>query len=72
MIKTFIVMCGERKKRKYLDVFVSNNTTEYTIIQGLKIVTPQASINHLEKIYNDIKKDWVLQKIQKLKTLYNL
>ena len=72
IINQFVVMCGERKKRKYLDVFVSNNTTEYTIIQGLKIVTPQASINHLEKIYNDIKKDWVLQKIQKLKTLYSL
>lgn len=72
IIKQFIVMCGERKKRKFLDVFVDNLNTEYTIIEGLKIQTPQAAINHHQKIYDEIKQDWVLQKIQKLKTLYGI
>jgi len=72
IIKQFIVMCGERKKRKFLDVFVDNLNTEYTIIEGLKIQTPKAAINHHQKIYDEIKQDWVLQKIQKLKTLYNI
>lgn len=72
IINQFIVMCGERKKRKYLDVFVDNLNTEYRIIEGLKIQTPQAAINHHQKIYDEIKEDWVLQKIQKLKNLYNL
>ena len=72
IMKQFIVMCGERKKRKFLDVFVDNLNTEYTIIEGLKIQTPQAAINHHQKIYDEIKQDWVLQKIQKLKTLYGI
>ena len=72
IVNQFIVMCGERKKRNFLDVFVTNNMPEYKTIDGLKIQTPQAGINFHQKVYEDLNEDWVLQKIQKLKTLYSL
>lgn len=72
IVNQFIVMCGERKKRKFLDVFVTNDMPEYKTIDGLKIQTPQASINFHQKVYKDLNEDWVLQKIQKLKILYKI
>ena len=55
-----------------LDVFVTNDMPEYKTIDGLKIQTPQAGINFHQRVYEDLNEDWVLQKIQKLKTLYSL
>ena len=72
IVNQFMVMCGERKKRKFLDVFVTNDIPEYKTIDKLKIQTPQAGINFHQKVYEELNEDWVLQKIQKLKTLYGI
>ena len=39
---------------------------------GLKILTPQASIDWHQKAYEELGHPWLLDKITKLKTLYGI
>ena len=68
----FTVMCGKKPNRYFLDVFVNDKISDYKIIDGLKILTPQASIEWHEQAYNKLKKDWLVIKIENLKKLYGI
>jgi len=72
IINQFVVMCGERKKRKYLDVFVSNKLKGYKEINNLKILTPQANIKWHQEAYDMLQYEWLSEKISNLKNLYNI
>ena len=68
----FTVMCGAKPNRNFLDVFVADKLEGYNIINGLKILTPQASIDWHQKAYKELGHPWLLEKITKLKTLYGI
>ena len=68
----FTVMCGVKPNRNFLDVFVSDKLEGYNMIDGLKILTPQTSIDWHEKAYEQLGHPWLLDKITKLKTLYGI
>ena len=72
IINQVTVMCGSRQDRKFLDVFIDDKISEYKIIDGLKILTPEASIKWHEEAYEVIGEDWVKHKIEKLKYLYGM
>jgi hypothetical protein len=68
----FTVMCGVKPNRNFLDVFVVDKLEGYNLIDGLKITTPQASIEWHQKAYDRLGYPWLFEKITKLKTLYNI
>jgi len=68
----FTVMCGVKPNRNFLDVFVADKLEGYNIIDGLKILTPQASIDWHQQAYEELGHPWLLDKITKLKTLYGI
>ena len=51
----FTVMCGVKPNRNFLDVFVADKLEGYNMIDGLKILTPQTSIDWHEKAYEQFK-----------------
>ena len=68
----FTVMCGVKPNRNFLDVFVADKLEGYNMIDSLKILTPQTSIDWHEKAYEQLGHPWLLDKITKLKTLYGI
>jgi hypothetical protein len=68
----FTVMCGVKPNRNFLDVFVADKLEDYNIIDGLKILTPQGSIDWHQQAYKELGHPWLLDKITKLKTLYGI
>jgi hypothetical protein len=51
----FTVMCGVKPNRNFLDVFVADKLEGYNMIDGLKILTPQTSIDWHEKAYEQLR-----------------
>jgi len=72
IVNQFVVMCGVKPNRYFLDVFVSNKLEGYKEINNLKITTPQANIKWHQEAYDILEYEWLSEKITNLKNLYNI
>lgn len=72
IIDQFLVRFGDKPNRKYLDVFVREDHPTHTIIDGIKVQTPEACIKWHEEAYDLLKTDYLLTKIQRYKEAYSL
>ena len=55
-----------------LDVFVQDEPTEYTIISGSNVITPQADLDFHINLSASFQTDYLHQKVVDRKALYNL
>jgi len=68
VLSQFVVVTED----KYvLDVFVQDIPTEYTIVSGIKTITPQADLKWHIDMSEYIKSQHLYDKVERLKGIYN-
>lgn len=64
----FVVVTEDRY---ILDVFVVDEPTEYKIISGVNVITPQADLKYHQHMLNTIGSQLLKDKVRKLNSLYS-
>ena len=55
-----------------LDVFVVDEPTEFNLVSGLNVITPNADLVWHQNMADKIKSQHLIDKVEKLKGIYNL